>query len=290
MLQVARLAPKLLGDSSSCVVAFIQNSLTPEGGFQNRQGVSDLYYTVFGLHALLALNEEIPAKKIQDYLIQFKNGDSLDLVHLSSLARCWACISKQTNQTQLNTAQFKSRLEQFQAQDGSFNTVVSSSQGTLYGTFLAFGVYQDLGLQLPGIDSVHRWLKTLQCEDGGYSNHPQAKNGTTTSTAAAVMILHSMDIPVSKTVQEWLLQRYNPNGGGFFAAPGSPMPDLLSTATALHALERIHTPLEGIQETCLDFIDSLWTNQGGFYGHWADDMLDCEYTYYGLLSLGHLSF
>ena len=23
--------------------------------------------------------------------------------------------------------------------------------------------------------------------------------------------------------------------------------------------------------------------------HWADDMLDCEYTYYGLLALGHLS-
>jgi len=34
----------------------------------------------------------------------------------------------------------------------------------------------------------------------------------------------------------------------------------------------------------------LWTNRGGFYGNWLDDTLDCEYTYYGLLALGHLSF
>ena len=32
-----------------------------------------------------------------------------------------------------------------------------------------------------------------------------------------------------------------------------------------------------------------WTNAGGFYGSWADNTLDCEYTYYGLLALGHLS-
>jgi hypothetical protein len=47
--------------------------------------------------------------------------------------------------------------------------------------------------------------------------------------------------------------------------------------------------LERIKEPCLDFVDTLWTNQGGFYGNWADDTLDCEYTYYGLLALGHLS-
>ena len=28
---------------------------------------------------------------------------------------------------------------------------------------------------------------------------------------------------------------------------------------------------------------------GGFHGNWSDDYLDCEYTFYGLLALGHLS-
>jgi hypothetical protein len=39
----------------------------------------------------------------------------------------------------------------------------------------------------------------------------------------------------------------------------------------------------------MDFLDTLWDAQGGFHGHWADDFLDPEYTFYGLLALGHLS-
>src|SRR5438874_1185034 len=70
---------------------------------------------------------------------------------------------------------------------------------------------------------------------------------------------------------------------------GAPLPDLLSTATALHALAGLEASFERVREPCLDFIDTLWTNEGGFYGHWGDDHLDCEYTYYGLLALGHLS-
>jgi hypothetical protein len=44
-----------------------------------------------------------------------------------------------------------------------------------------------------------------------------------------------------------------------------------------------------IRESCLDFIDTLWSASGGFHGHWVDDDLDAEYTFYGLLALGHLS-
>jgi hypothetical protein len=65
------------------------------------------------------------------------------------------------------------------------------------------------------------------------------------------------------------------------------MPDLLSTATALHALALLGVPFEQ-RELCLDFVDTLWTRSGGFYGYWGDDGLDCEYTFYALLALGHL--
>ena len=71
--------------------------------------------------------------------------------------------------------------------------------------------------------------------------------------------------------------------------PGAPIPDLLSTATALHALAGLQCPCDGLREPCLDFIDSLWTNAGAFHGHWQDEGLDVEYTYYALLALGHLS-
>jgi hypothetical protein len=78
-------------------------------------------------------------------------------------------------------------------------------------------------------------------------------------------------------------------GGGFLPFPGAPIPDLLSTAVALHALDGLQTDFSRIGEPCLDFVDSLWTAKGGFHGTWDDDVLDLEYTYYGLLALGHLA-
>ena len=86
----------------------------------------------------------------------------------------------------------------------------------------------------------------------------------------------------------WLLDRCHARGG-FFASCSTPVPDLLSTATALHALSALHVPIAGLRDPCLDFVDSLWTNRGGFFGTWADDTVDCEYTFYALLALGHLS-
>jgi hypothetical protein len=57
----------------------------------------------------------------------------------------------------------------------------------------------------------------------------------------------------------------------------------------LHALGTLGRDLSPIRQRCLDFIDSLWTNAGSFYGHWGETVLDCEYTFYGLLALGHLN-
>src|SRR4051812_7719575 len=55
MLQVARLAPKLLGDSVDLVRDFLLRQQTDDGGFQDRSGNSDLYYSVFGMDGLIAL-------------------------------------------------------------------------------------------------------------------------------------------------------------------------------------------------------------------------------------------
>ena len=113
-------------------------------------------------------------------------------------------------------------------------------------------------------------------------------SGLTTTTAAAVLVLRQLGVSPGRDAGMWLLDRCYPRGG-FFASPATPVPDLLSTATALHALAAMHLPLGGLREPCLDFVDSLWTNRGGFFGTWADDEADCEYTYYALLALGHLS-
>ena len=79
MLQVARLAPKQLGESRDLVAGFFRSSLNPDGGFRNRTGESDLYYTVFGLEGLIALQEPVPTDRVTPYLRRFDRVTTYDV-------------------------------------------------------------------------------------------------------------------------------------------------------------------------------------------------------------------
>jgi prenyltransferase beta subunit len=287
MLQVARLAPKLLGDSTELVAEFLRGQMNDDGGFGRRDGKSDLYYTVFGLDGLVALQADLPAGRLVSYLRTFGDGTELDFVHLTCLVRCWAALPPPLR-AEAPRGALLGRLEEFRSRDGGYDAEPSAEHGTIYGCFLALGAYQDLRAEMPDGERMLECIQRLRAADGSYANHHGAPVGLTPATAAVATLLRNLGQPVDRCVAEWLLARCHEQGG-FLAVPDAPIPDLLSTATALHALSGLHVELDAIREPCLDFIDSLWTNRGGFHGHWEDDELDCEYTYYGLLALGHLS-
>lgn len=286
MLQVARLSRTVLSDSADLVESFIRSQTNPDGGFQNRAGDSDLYYTVFGLEALIALRAEVPVEQISHYLRRFGGGDGLDFVHLACLARCWAGVDRSLTDVQVDG--ILSRLERFRTPDGGYNQSLDSADGTAYAAYVAVGAYQDFGKDIPNSDCLLQHLESLRAVDGGFSNFLGAPAGLTPATAAVATLRRHFGCDPDEDLGKWLLARASPSGG-FFAIPDAPIPDLLSTATALHALSGMRVPLNGVREACLDFVDSLWTNRGGFFGHWSDDAIDTEYTYYALLSLGHLA-
>lgn len=284
MLQVARLSPKSLGDARELVESFIRSQQNPDGAFRNRAGDSDLYYTVFGIESLIALQAGPPTVPVDTYLSSLNYG--LDFVHLACLARAWAGITK--NFSEVPKQRILDGIERYRTPDGGYNQALSAEHGTAYAAFLALGSYQDFGVELPDAGRLLISLESLRSKDGGYGNLPNAPVGVTTATAAVVATQRQFHQSPDPALAQWLLRQHSPTGG-FFALPGAPLPDLLSTATALHALSGLHVPLNGLREPCLDFIDTLWTNRGGFYGHWSDDSIDTEYTYYGLLAIGHLT-
>ena len=286
MLQVARLAPTVLGESRELVAGFLRASLNEDGGFKDRAGESDLYYTVFGLEGLLAMHEPLPGAT-PAYLQRFADGRALDFVHLTCLGRAWGSVSKTGPPGEVREG-IQARLETYRSADGGFAVTQGADTGSAYACFLALGAMEDLGGDVPDAEGLLRCLEGVRASDGAYSNHPGALEGSTPATAAAVLVMHRLSVDPEPAVAAWLLARCHPEGG-FFAAPRAPLPDLLSTATALHALAALHADIEAVREPCLDFVDTLWTNAGGFHGSWADSVLDCEYTYYGLLALGHLS-
>lgn len=288
MLQVARLAPKLLGDSTDLVSNFVRSQQNPDGGFKDRAGRSDLYYTVFGVDALTALRQEPPLERVQRFA-QGADRDDLDFVHVCALIRCLTATQPLGTSAMANAC--AERVMRFRAADGGFSQTPGAKRGTAYGAFLAVSALQDLKLPVPEPQRLADSLQHLATEDGAWTNEVLpilGKIGATNATAAVIVVLRALGASVPARAAEWLLARAH-SQGGFLAIPEAPIPDLLSTATALHSLATLGVPLEAVREPCLDFIDSLWTNAGAFHGNWTDDHLDCEYTFYGLLALGHLA-
>jgi prenyltransferase beta subunit len=131
-------------------------------------------------------------------------------------------------------------------------------------------------------------LDALSTPAGAWVNEASMPIPNVPSTAAAVTLARNFRQPIPDATPGWILSNAHAQGG-FMAFSGAPIPDLLSTAVALHALDGLQVDYGKFKDACLDFVDSLWTAEGGFHGNWEDDALDIEYTYYGLLALGHLS-
>ena len=287
MLQVARLAPNLLGEATERVSDFLRKQINPDGGVRDRAGRSDLYYTVFGLEGLIALRQQPPYTRVRPFLESFGDGEGLDLVHLACLARCWAALPPGSLPPQTGQRLVR-RLDSFRARDGGYGPTPGASTGIVYHGFLVLGAHQDLGIPLPDPQGLAGSVRSLQLDSGGFSGRQGLAAPSTPNTAAALTLLRQLGAPALPVSSDWLLGQACADGG-FRAGENTPIPDLLSTATALHALAGMQVSFEHLKEPTLDFLDTLWTNRGAFYGNWTDEVADCEYTYYALLALGHLS-
>jgi len=286
MLQVARLASRPLAEAAPRLVEFLTRELGSEGGARNRGGRTDLYYTAFALDGLCALRSEPPRAAVERYLAGFGDGDGLDLVHQACLVRCWAALGAGFPSTAF-VAQRAAAMEAVRSADGGYGLEPGQADGSLYGAFLALGLLGDLGRPIPAPERLAASIARLRTADGGYANALDLPLGTTPSTAAAASVLGELGQRVPDGVAAWLLARLHPSGG-FLATPDAPIPDLLSTATALHALALLGEPLDPLRERCLDFVDTLWTGRA-FVGTWDDEECDSEYVFYALLALGHLA-
>ncbi|MBF0198347.1 MAG: hypothetical protein HQL32_11580 [Planctomycetes bacterium] len=293
---MGKLAPLLLEDATELVQSFLLSQISPEGGMKNRAGQSDLYYSFFGLECMIMLDMEIDYDQWSSYLISFDDDSEKDLIHFSSLVRCWANLPENYISEE-RRSYFAQSLKQYSSADGSYNTIAGSEKGTAYGCFVALDTLRNLGLGIHQRDVFTQALLRVQTPCGSFAIDEGMTSGTVPTTCAALVALNVLGYPLEKMAAsyEWLNKQRCPQGG-FWAFAGAPLQDLLSTATALHTLSSYEVEtwenaeiFQAHDELTLDFIDSLWVNKGSFYAHWSDEQLDVEYLFYALLALGHLA-
>jgi prenyltransferase beta subunit len=272
-------------DRAAAAAAFAAAALNPDGGFRGRDAASDLYYTVFALNILTALETSFPRDRTVAYLDTFGDGGKLDLVHLCCLVRCRAHLGLSPEPARREAV--LAALGRYRAAEGGYGPSSTPTTGTAYACFLAAGARADLEAGVPDTEGILRCLDALATPDGAYTNERGMTVGLTPATAAAAILRRAFGADTDPGLGDWLLARVAPDGG-FRAMPAAPWGDLLSTATALHALAALGRDAGPARDDCLAFVESMQAPDGGFRGA-PDDPPDVEYTWYGLLALGHLA-
>ncbi|MBN1673078.1 MAG: hypothetical protein JXR37_18675 [Kiritimatiellae bacterium] len=269
------------------IAGYVRSQQAADGGFRGRGAQSDLYYTVFGIEALTALGAAVPVESLRAYLDAFGAGAGLDLVHAACLARCSARLAADRPEGWRKAV--AGRIEECRSSDGGYGLRPESGASSLYAGFLAWLAYEDLDLPFPDRARLLASVYGARVGEGGYADSGAAPQGTTPTTAAAAVLVPPLGGTPSDDTADWLLARFDPTTGGFRATPDAPVPDLLSTATALFALSSNGVSVAHLRSTCTEFVELLWAESGGFCGSLLDTAPDCEYTFYALLALGCLA-
>jgi prenyltransferase beta subunit len=289
MIQIASLAQKFLKDDDQLDIgSFIASQQQSDHGYCGRSPASDLYYTLFALSSLAALGKYDALKSVFPYLEDQQNKLSqLDFIHTAALLRCHTLLVE--TELRVKAKMSVSRLEWWRCANGGFNAdrIAIETNATVYHSFIAYLTYIEAGLKMTDGAKLLQSVMVLRAADGGFTNEPTMPHSITTATSAAILLQQWIAGETDQSAINALLG-CEVAGGGFRSFPNAPLPDLLSTATALYAL-RVCNVKTKHRNAHLNFIEALWDNNGGFCGDLSDSVSDCEYTFYALLALGALA-
>ena len=273
MLRTLQRAVGALGDEALALIRdFVQERMTANGVFMDKSGKEDIYYTSFGmlLSHVLGIGRNCEATRLW---LDKIDSEKLDLVHYAAYVR-----ARMINDWEQSKIEFllKNIKRKAIRPLSSFAVVPNSDAESPYAQFILYSLCEDTGNTPPAA-----CLMPYRTDGGGYANTRNGKPSTN-ATAAALMVAGQSEGYSSTRDVEWLRDEQKPNGG-WCAEQNTPLPDLLSTATALFTLH-----CYGIEPrySATDFIEGHWLDNGGFAATLLEDESDVEYLFYGLLALG----
>jgi len=251
------------------VFQFIISNQNADGGFQDRGGRSDLYYSLFGMLILKALEKpEIADKSLQN-LKKFV-GTSGKSVSGFIEKCCLVLLQKELN------AGSSSRIYSF----FSLMTSFWNERASINLSYRSFVLFLTLDAVLPFPGLLKQGAKKMMSRSFVDQYSPCSE------VAAKVFLKKMMNQDAAEELE--LLHLFCCDSGGFKAFAHLGQADMLSTAVALFALKSSGSDLRLLKPASLDFIGSNYS-EGAFLSGDGDMTRDVEYTFYGLLALGVLA-
>jgi len=280
---------------------FLLSQRNEDGGFPDRAGMSDPYYTGFALRGLAMLDrlDEATIAPTTAYLKsqveRFDETDSerslssIDAFSLVTAALLVEALSGVDPFQQAGYDLQQTYLDfiapRWRDEEGGY-AKTSRGRVSTYHTFLTLGAREMIGgpPSAQECDAIERMLQRRWHDSGGFAELRAVRRAATNPTAAAIgtlKMIGRLDSESASRISDYLATRQT-TSGGFLAADGAPFPDLLSTATALIGLWDLGGVAKIDVEASRRFVQNTQCPQGGFIaGEW-EDTPDAEYTFYGL--------
>lgn len=248
--------------SQAEVITFVQSCQHSGGGFTNRAGRPDLYYSLFGVW----LADAIGLGKI------LENHKRFMLENAEAQKEPVDAFAEILIRTVLFKNEFKkpSKLRLFK--------MVFQNAGKV-------SIFYRLFLFLLAFDAFYRNKVIYFFARPALSFYSPSAESPCSIHAAVAVALQKAGLGTKKEAK--ILLSFFEDGKGFKAFREVDEPDLLSTAVALFSLKFTGADLRLVTPTCLELIQQNYRS-GAFLAGNGDEMHDLEYTFYGLLALGTL--
>lgn len=243
--------------------SFVLSQQTLGGGFADRGGKSDLYYSLFGYFIAGSLSVPGYEEPLKKYVEVTVSSGNLTGVYRYCGAILYAKLIGHNDVTE--------NLRKEILQDLLRPDLKQPEYSGFLGVLALFYLEDYLSIQRV----VNRYKRKVILK-----GHP-------CPVVAATAVMMGMAGNTQSEAVEALLSFYR-GSGGFAAVLRAPEDDLLSTGVALFALHFLDADIRLIKPDCLSFVDDLYLD-GGFRATQADFITDVEYTFYGLLALGSMN-
>jgi hypothetical protein len=305
MVDLLRNAIALLDEKGRAeVLQFIASQQNSDGGFKDRGGRSDLYYSLFGGFILKAaegrehgargegqgdgIGGKIQDSRLASHQSPFKTRNPKP--ETQSILKLRQFIDKQSNS---KVPGFIERcclvLLQKDLKNNWYSRINSlfslgrsfwKERHSINLSYRSFVLFLTLDAVLPFSGIFKGTAKRMLARTTVDQHSPCSE------VAAKVFLQKMMNQDGSQ--EQVLLKSFACESGGFKAFLHLQQADMLSTAVALFALNYAGSDLRLLKPASLDFIQSNFSD-GAFLSGDGDQAADVEYTFYGLLALGVLA-
>ena len=270
---------KLNKDALFRVKDFVESQRLSDGSFVNKNRKSDIYYTAFGWMLSYVFGMDTDCNKTASYLKK-QDIQQLDLIHYAAYIRC------RMIQHLFEGGTLKLLLNSFSKINirprSSFDNVPHNDIESPYTQFMWLSLLEDTHNPIQNRDAILVSLQNYHVSGGGYSNMKDGVTAATNASSAALSVIGQLT-EYKYTADLNYLLNIQSDTGGFAATEHTPLPDILSTATALFVLN-CYNKKPSVSPA--DFLEAHWLDDGGFASTLLEETSDVEYTFYGLLALG----